>query len=149
MRLGEGTRTRLPCNSEWEGEVEEVAGRSSQSASGGDASRLEQQAGHVFHKNGEPLVESLLGQQQARVRERLKMPKDFVLPLRHTFGTRLGESGCDAFGIMRLMGRSSVIVSQRYVHPSPAAIEREFGRMIGDNVQEVPTVAESLLEVVQ
>jgi hypothetical protein len=29
------------------------------------------------------------------------------------FGTRLGESGADAFTIMRLMGHSTVTVSQR------------------------------------
>ena len=36
--------------------------------------------------------------------------------LRHIFGTRLGESGADAFTTMRLMGHSTVTVSQRYVH---------------------------------
>jgi integrase len=43
--------------------------------------------------------------------------------LRHTFGTRLGEAGADAFPIMRLMGHSSITVSQRYVHPTPATLE--------------------------
>jgi integrase len=101
---------------------------------------LKQNAGHVFHKNGKPLDESLLGQQQARIRALLKMPKDSVLhSLRHTFGTRLGESGCDAFGIMKLMGHSSVTVSRRYVHPSPEALELAFGRMIGEDLQGVPT----------
>jgi integrase len=104
--------------------------------------RWRRASGHVFHKNGKPLAESLLGQQQARVRELLKMPKDFVLhSLRHTFGTRLGESGCDAFGIMKLMGHSSVTVSQRYVHPSPEALELAFGRMIGANMETPATVS--------
>jgi hypothetical protein len=53
------------------------------------------------------------------------MPHKFVLhSLRHTFGTRLGEAGADAFTIMRLMGHSSVTVSQRYVHPTPESLER-------------------------
>ena len=104
--------------------------------------------------DGQPLVESLLGQQQARIRVQLKMPKDFVLhSLQNRFGTRLGESGCDAFGIMKLMGHSSVTVSQRYVHPSPEALELAFGRMIGLNMQEVPTkvptVVKSSVEAVQ
>jgi integrase len=52
------------------------------------------------------------------------MPADFVLhSFRHTFGTRLGETGADAFTIMRLMGHSTVTVSLRYVHPSPEAME--------------------------
>lgn len=116
--------------------------------------RWKRDAGNVFHNNGAILVESLLGQQQARVRVLLGMPKGFVLhSLRHTFGTRLGESGCDAFGIMKLMGHSSVTVSQRYVHPSPEAIELAFGRMIGEELQKVPQkspiVAGVPLEAVQ
>lgn len=49
--------------------------------------------------------------------------------LRHTYGTRLGEAGADAFAIMRLMGQSSVTVSQRYVHPTPEALERAVERL--------------------
>jgi hypothetical protein len=48
---------------------------------------------------------------------------------RHTYGTRLGEAGADAFTIMRLMGHSSVTVSQKYVHPSPEAMERAVQRL--------------------
>jgi len=43
--------------------------------------------------------------------------------------TRLGESGADAFTIMRIAGHSSVTVSQRYVHPSPESLERAFERL--------------------
>jgi len=44
---------------------------------------------------------------------------DFVLhSLRHTILNRLGESGVDAFTIMRIAGHSSIVVSQRYVHPT-------------------------------
>jgi len=81
-----------------------------------------------------------LGQQHARVRTLLKMPADFVLhSLRHTFGTRLGESGADAFTIMRLMGHSTVTVSQRYVHPSPEALELAYERMTAMNLRRLPT----------
>jgi integrase len=80
--------------------------------------------GLVFCKpGGTPWSDSRLDQQHALVRKLLKLPVDFVLhSLRHTFGARLGESGADAFTIMRLMGHSTVTVSQRYVHPSPEAI---------------------------
>jgi integrase len=65
-------------------------------------------------KQVSPWPNSHLGQQHARMRTLLKMPADFVLhSLRHTFGTRLGESRADAFTIMRLMGHSTVTVSQR------------------------------------
>jgi integrase len=57
-------------------------------------------------------------------------PQDFVIhSLRHTFCTRLGEAGADAFTIMKLAGHSSVTVSQRYVHPTPEAMERAFDRL--------------------
>ena len=44
---------------------------------------------------------------------------DFVMhSLRHTMLTRLGESGVDAFTIMRIAGHSSIVVSQRYIRPT-------------------------------
>jgi integrase len=62
-----------------------------------------------------------------RVRDILGLPKEFVLhSLRHTFGTRLGEAGADAFTIMRIMGHSTITVSQRYVHPTPETMENAF-----------------------
>lgn len=89
--------------------------------------------GLVFHReDGSPLLVSTLDHQHTRLRKLLKLPADFVIhSLRHTYGTRLGESGADAFTIMRLMGHSSVTVSQRYVHPTPEAMERAVSRMAG------------------
>jgi len=37
--------------------------------------------------------------------------------LRHTFGTRLGVAGANAFEIQELMGHTDVRTSLRYVHP--------------------------------
>ena len=80
--------------------------------------------------DGIPFPITHLDQQHARIRAILSLPSEFVLhSLRHTFGTRLGEAGADAFTIMRLMGHSSVTVSQRYVHPSPEAVELAFSRL--------------------
>jgi hypothetical protein len=42
---------------------------------------------------------------------------------------RLWESGVDAFTIMRIAGHSSVMVSQRYIHPTPEAVKRAFERL--------------------
>ncbi len=57
-------------------------------------------------------------------------PADFVLhSLRHTMLIRLGESGVDAFAIMRIAGHSSIVVSQRCIHPTPEAVERAFERL--------------------
>lgn len=87
--------------------------------------------GLVFQNaDGRALVDTSLSHAHKRVRDLLRLPADFVLhSLRHTYGTRLGEAGADAFTIMRLMGHSSVTVSQRYVHPTPETLERAVVRM--------------------
>jgi integrase len=81
-----------------------------------------------------PMLNSPLDHLHRELREALKMSGEFVLhSLRHTYGTRLGEAGADAFTIMRLMGHSSVTVSQRYVHPTPEALEWAVERLEGLN----------------
>jgi integrase len=77
-----------------------------------------------------PVSYSTVRDQHQVLREKLKLPADFVIhSMRHTFLTRLGESGAGAFEIMRVAGHSSVTVSQKYVHPSPESIERAFERL--------------------
>jgi len=92
---------------------------------------------------GGPLLVSSLDHAHKRLRTLLKLPGDFVLhSLRHTYGTRLGEAGADAFTIMRLMGHSSVTVSERYVHPTPEAQERAVERLEALNREARRAVAE-------
>jgi integrase len=89
-----------------------------------------ERSGLVFTVKGEPLYQTWLNQQHTAARELLGLPEDFVLhSLRHTFGTRLGETGADAFTIMKLMGHSSVAVSQRYVHPSTETMKLAIERL--------------------
>jgi len=53
----------------------------------------------------------------------LKPVRPFVLyTLRHTFLTRLGQSGCDAWTLARIAGHSTIGISARYVHPSEDAV---------------------------
>jgi len=73
---------------------------------------------------------------------RISSVRPFVLySLRHTFLTRLGASGCDAWTLARIAGHSSVAISARYVHPSEdnvlAAVERLGGHKIGHNQESV------------
>jgi integrase len=88
-------------------------------------------AGYVFHRgDGQPIYQTWMNQQHSELRQLLKLPSEFVPhSFRHTYGTRLGESGADAFTIMRLMGHSSVTVSQKYVHPTPETVERAVQRL--------------------
>jgi integrase len=78
-----------------------------------------------------PILGTSLDHQHKIVREALKLAQtDFVIhSLRHSMLTRLGESGADAFTIMRIAGHSSVTTSQRYVHPTPEGLERAFERL--------------------
>jgi integrase len=47
--------------------------------------------------------------------------------LRHTALTQLGEaSGGDVFALAKIAGHSSITITQRYIHPQAAAIERVF-----------------------
>ena len=65
---------------------------------------------------------------------RLSNVRPFVLySLRHTFLTRLGESGCDAWTLARIAGHSSIAISARYVHPSEDAVLTAMARLGGHN----------------
>jgi integrase len=65
---------------------------------------------------------------------RLSGVRPFVLySLRHTFLTRLGESGCDAWTLARIAGHSSIAMSSRYVHPSEDAVLTAMSRLGGHN----------------
>ena len=83
-------------------------------------------------------------------RKALKVSKvrSFVLySLRHTFLTRLGESGCDAWTLARIAGHSSIAISARYVHPSEDAVlnavERLGGHKTGHTQEEPTTTTET------
>jgi len=69
---------------------------------------------------------------QHRKAVRLSGVRPFVLySLRHTFLTRLGESGCDTWTLARIAGHSSIAISARYVHPSEDAVLMAVERLGG------------------
>jgi len=98
---------------------------------------LESKSLYVFpSETGRPYRVQSADHVHRRVRQALQMPEGFVIySLRHTYGTRLGEAGADTFTIMRLMGHSSITVSQRYVHPTPEAMERAVERLEAMNTE--------------
>jgi integrase len=78
----------------------------------------------VFTLNGHKITIDWISHAFLRARKRLKLPDGCVLhSTRHTFCTRLGERGADAFAIQRLAGHSSITISQRYVHPSAGRLD--------------------------
>lgn len=85
-------------------------------------------------------VEPFSLKRQHRKALRLSGVRPFVLySLRHTFLTRLGESGCDAWTLARIAGHSSIAISARYVHPSEdavlSAVERLGGHKTGHSLK--------------
>jgi integrase len=59
-----------------------------------------------------------------------KPVRPFVLNSpRHTFPTRLGESGCDVWTLARIAGHASINISARYVHPSEGAVFSAISRL--------------------
>jgi integrase len=61
-----------------------------------------------------------------------------VYCIRHTFLTRLGESGCDAWTLARIAGHSNISISQRYVHPSEDMVLNALSRLSGHNSGHSP-----------
>jgi len=71
--------------------------------------------------------------------------RPFVLySLRHTFLTRLGESGCDAWTLARIAGHSNVSMSSRYVHPSEDAVLDAMARLGGHKIGHSGNQTDSL-----
>jgi integrase len=114
-----------------------------------DSRKASSQSAYVFtDKSGiKPLSIWTLEDQHKRMRQALKLPADAVVhSLRHAFGTRLGETGADAFTIMKVMGYSRVVVSQKHVHPTPETLERAFERLNASNekaLASLPGVTQS------
>jgi integrase len=83
------------------------------------------------------LEPSSIKKQHAKAIKASKVRPFVLYSLRHTFLTRLGESGCDTWTLARIAGHSSIAISARYVHPSHdsvlAAVERLGGHKIGHN----------------
>ena len=78
----------------------------------------------------------------AKARKACKLSPEFVLhSLRHTYLTRLAIAGVEAFTIMKLAGHSSVTVSQRYVHPTPQAMEDAVTKLDNMNARSLKSVA--------
>src|SRR5215472_8754665 len=52
-----------------------------------------------------------------------------IYDLRHTCLTRLGEANTDPYTIQKIAGHSSILISQRYAHPTPERLEDAFAKL--------------------
>jgi integrase len=99
---------------------------------------------HSGHMEG-----SSIKKQHANALKASKVRPFVLYSLRHTFLTRLGESGCDAWTLARIAGHSSVAMSMRYVHPSEDAVLTAMSRLGGHNIghtEETPATQQSSQE---
>jgi integrase len=77
-------------------------------------------------------VESSSLRKQHQNALRTSRVRPFVLySLRHSFLTRLAESGCDVWALSRIAGHASLTMSQRYIHPSQDAVLDAIARLGG------------------
>ncbi|HEV3279421.1 MAG TPA: site-specific integrase [Terriglobia bacterium] len=63
--------------------------------------------------------------------------------LRHTFGTRMALK-CDVFTLARIMGHSSITITQRYVHVQGDSVEQAFTRLGAARLEIVVPVGTKL-----
>jgi integrase len=77
------------------------------------------------------IEESSAKQWQARALKASEVTPFEPYCLRHTFGTRMAPN-CDVFALARIMGHSSISITQRYVHPQAKAIELAFQKLVTD-----------------
>jgi integrase len=80
--------------------------------------------------NGRQLSRHRPAEQFRAIRDEMRLPKDCCIhSFRHSFCTRLGIAGVDSFTLRQLAGHSSVVISQRYVHPTGAQAEAAIGKL--------------------
>jgi integrase len=98
-------RVRAMLESRWESAGEPLAGW---------LWPAETKDGHINHDS--------LKLQHKKALKLSKVRPFEVYSIRHTFLTRLGESGCDVWTLARIAGHANISISQRYVHPSENAV---------------------------
>jgi len=99
--------------------------------------------GHVDHSTLKKRHSATFRSANAAIKERNQREhtKDKELipwvlySFRHTFLTRLGQSGCDAWTLARIAGHASIAISSRYVHPSEDAVSNAMSRLSGHNIR--------------
>ena len=56
------------------------------------------------------------------------------------------ETGAEAFTIQKIAGHSSAVISQRYVHPTPALIESAFSRFEAYNATKEAELKKEVMQ---
>ena len=79
-------------------------------------------SGYVFTQHGEQLTKREVQRQFVTAVGRAKISSFRFHDLRHTFATRLAQAGVDIYTISKLLGHSSVKMTERYAHHCPESL---------------------------
>jgi integrase len=104
----------------------------------------------VFTSKGgrKPLTRHYPSEQFRVIRDSLGLGPDCVLhSTRHTFCTRLGKAGADAFTIQKLAGHSSIVISQRYGHSDREIRESAIRLLDALNAPKKYPVSDTIKEI--
>ncbi|MGB9073101.1 MAG: tyrosine-type recombinase/integrase [Terriglobales bacterium] len=102
---------------------------------------------HCFTSKGgrRKLTRHYPSEQFRTIRDALNLGPDVVLhSTRHTFCTRLGMAGANAFTIQKLAGHSSIVISQRYVHADREVKQEAIRLLDAQNVPKVVVVSDTI-----
>jgi integrase len=88
---------------------------------------LERQGPFVFHENGQPLKQFHMERLLTKACELAGIRRVTWHVLRHTFASHLAQNGIPLFKVQKLLGHSTIQMTERYSHFSPnldhAAVE--------------------------
>ena len=79
---------------------------------------LKKQHARTFRTINSGEAQTGKGRKSAKKNQTARIRPFVLYAFRHTFLTRLGKSGCDAWTLPRIAGHSSIAISRRYVRPS-------------------------------
>ncbi len=85
-------------------------------------SKVVSMSGYVFTQNGDQTTKREVQRQFSTVLKRAKITDFRFHDLRHTFATRLAQSGVDIYTIAKLLGHKDIRMTQRYAHHCPESI---------------------------
>ena len=94
----------------------------------------------VLYQDDEPLTEGMVQGLVRRAAQKAALFNNGPHMLRHTFCSHLAMRGAPARAIQELAGHQNLTTTQRYMHPSPAALDgaiRLLERPIAKNFVEI------------
>ncbi|MFH2204877.1 MAG: tyrosine-type recombinase/integrase [Elusimicrobiota bacterium] len=101
--------------------------------------RLPKRSDRVFTQDsGKPWIVATLGKWFVRAARKARLPQDFTFhDLRHTFARDLLDRGVDIYTVSRLLGHSSLRVTERYLSHNMPGAEEAIGKLDQSVVKSV------------